>query len=242
MRYRYHSRRIQLFAVGQLMELRCIQRSKEAFVPILGQVSSPSPLCNRPETEHIPHGRVPCIQNYISSRRILSRSPRHPTPVDPELRKNAQVQHQRPRAPHQPTRIHKNVPPVLHPPLIGPTPHGRHHHRARALQPRAARLVSKDAKHIRQIPNAREEEEEQADAVGGFAAVVEQELGDAGAEVEDGAEVAEDLAPEVEVEGRVSRCGRGGGGEVLVVVATVRTVVFVVMFFAVRSVARQPPS
>ena len=58
-----------------------------------------------------------------------------------------------------------------------------------------------------------------------MAAAVEQDLRDAGAEVEDGADVAEDLAPEAEVQGRglvigvgvfvVVVVGFGGGGEVV---------------------------
>lgn len=48
--------------------------------------------------------------------------------------------------------------------------------------------------------------------------MVEQQLGDAAAEVERGAEVAEDLAPEVEVHLAVGGCG---GGFVMMVVVRI---------------------
>lgn len=63
------------------------------------------------------------------------------------------------------------------------------------LRSRHARgLVREDGKYVREIADASEEEKEHGDPLGGFAAVVEEELGDAGGEVEDGAEVAEGLA------------------------------------------------
>ena len=90
----------------------------------------------------------------------------------------------------------------------------------------ADRLEGKDAQHERQVSEAGEEEEQGVQAFGRLAAAVEQDLRDAGAEVEDGADVAEDLAPGVEVQGRglvvgvgvlvvVVVVGLGGGAEVV---------------------------
>ena len=62
----------------------------------------------------------------------------------------------------------------------------------------ADRLECEDAEHVRKVSDAGEEEEESIQAFGAFAPVVEQELWDAGAEVKDCADVAENLAPEAE--------------------------------------------
>lgn len=79
----------------------------------------------------------------------------------------------------------------------------------------ADRLEGEDAEDEGQVSEAGEEEEEGVEAFGRLAAAVEQDLRDAGAEVEDGADVAEDLAPEGEVQGRGLVVGVG----VLVAVA-----------------------
>ena len=73
----------------------------------------------------------------------------------------------------------------------------------------------KDAEHVGEVPDTREEEEEEGDALGGFAAVVQQDLREAAAEVEGGAEVAEDLAEDVVFEVR----GRRVFGEVVLLSA-----------------------
>lgn len=62
------------------------------------------------------------------------------------------------------------------------------------------RLIREDREHVRQVPDAREQEEEHGDALGRFAPVVEQDLRHARPEIENCAQVAEDLAPEGEGE------------------------------------------
>lgn len=80
----------------------------------------------------------------------------------------------------------------------------------------AGSFVGEDREDVCEIADAGEEEKEHRDSLGGFTAVVEEELGDAGGEVENCAEVAEDLA-----EGGEGGCGWvfgvvvgfvGGGG------------------------------
>lgn len=60
--------------------------------------------------------------------------------------------------------------------------------------------MHKYATHVRRIPHACEQEKQHADPLGALAPVIQQQLRDAGTEVEDGAEVAEDLAVQVEME------------------------------------------
>jgi hypothetical protein len=128
-------------------------------------------------------------------------------PIQKILYKNPRIQHQRPKAAQQPAQIHRNIFPIQRPRLAVPT-----------VPLVTDRLVRHDTEHVREVPDTSKEEEEHGNAVGGFAAVVEQELRNAGPEVQRGADVAEDLAPEVEGE-RVwfGVCGflRGvAGGEV----------------------------
>lgn len=69
----------------------------------------------------------------------------------------------------------------------------------RAHQPfRTLGLVGKNAQHKHKVADACEEEKQDADSLRAFAAVIEQELGDARAEVESSAKVAGYLAPENE--------------------------------------------
>lgn len=65
--------------------------------------------------------------------------------------------------------------------------------------PSATGLVSKNAEDIGEIADAGEEEEEDADALGAFPAVVEEQLRHARAEIKDRAEVAKYLTPDVNV-------------------------------------------
>lgn len=65
----------------------------------------------------------------------------------------------------------------------------------------ADRLEGEDAEDEGQVSEAGEEEEQGVEAFGRLAAAVEQDLRDARAEVEHGADVAEYLAPEAEVQG-----------------------------------------
>lgn len=122
---------------------------------------------------------------------------RTPFPIHPKLPKNQQIQHQRPRTPNQPTRVQQYILSILLPVFSAstPSPVGVH-----APHPRTTRLISEYTHHIRQIPHARKQEKKHANPLGTFAAVVQQQLGNAGAKVEDGAKVAEDLAPEVKVQ------------------------------------------
>ena len=63
-------------------------------------------------------------------------------------------------------------------------------------------LKGKDAEDESQVSKAGKEEEQGVEAFCGLAASVEQNLRHAAAKVEDCADVAEDLAPEREVQGR----------------------------------------
>lgn len=65
-------------------------------------------------------------------------------------------------------------------------------------------LVHQDTEHVGEVSQASEEEEEHADAFCRLAAVVEQELRNTGSEIQDCADVAGDLAPEIEMQ-----CGLG---------------------------------
>lgn len=65
--------------------------------------------------------------------------------------------------------------------------------------PGAFCFVSKDAQYISQVPDACKEEEEHADALCTLTSIVQEELRDARAEIENSAEIPEDLTPKVEV-------------------------------------------
>lgn len=159
-----------------------------------------------------------------------------PPPVKPKLPKDQKIQPQRPRTAHEPARIHKHIPRIPSAPLSLPTPFAcipaqpaqPAHHR----HPRTAGLVRDDGEDVGEVADAGEEEEEHGDALCAFAAVVEQQLGDAAAEVERGAEVAEDLAPEVEVCFWIGAVGGCRGG----------FVVGVVRVLGVRGAGGQPPA
>ena len=62
----------------------------------------------------------------------------------------------------------------------------------------ARRLISKNTRHIRDIAQTRKQEKQSRKPLDGFPACVEEDLWEAREEVEEGAEVAEDLAPEGE--------------------------------------------
>lgn len=120
-----------------------------------------------------------------------------PIPVNPKLRKDHQVQKQRSSAASYPARIEKNILTVSSSPLsaLASTPYT-----IVTFDPRTFRLVGQYAHDVREIAHAREKEKQHADTFGAFPAVVEKELGNTRAQVENGAEVAEYLAPEVQVE------------------------------------------
>ena len=109
-------------------------------------------------------------------------------PIEKELGENAQIQQQRAETADQPARIDEHIPRIRGRPLAGATV-ARH---------AADGRVGDDAHDVGEVADAGEEEEEQRDAVGALAAPVEEDLGHARAEVEGGAQVAEDLAPDVE--------------------------------------------
>lgn len=62
------------------------------------------------------------------------------------------------------------------------------------------RVICEDRHVVCQVADTGEQKEEQGDAFCGFSSVVQQDLRDARGEIEDCAEVAEDLAQEVELE------------------------------------------
>lgn len=64
-------------------------------------------------------------------------------------------------------------------------------------------IEGKDAENICQVADASEEEEQRVQALGAFATVVEQELGETAAKVQCGAEIAENLAGDVELQYRI---------------------------------------
>lgn len=146
---------------------------------------------------------------------------RHVVAVHEELRKDSKIQHKRTCTSNQPAQVDQNVLAVdvgslarlavaaLVPVAVG------------ALA--ADWLESEDAEDESQVSEAGEEEEQSVQAFGRLAASVEQNLGHAAAEVKDCADVAKDLAPEREVQGRrlvvcvgaavfVVRLGLGSGG------------------------------
>lgn len=105
------------------------------------------------------------------------------------LHEDPRVQEQRAQAPRQPARIHGDVFPVQASRLSRFAPPGVLAHGA----------VREDAQHVGEVADTGEEEEEHGDALGALAAVVEEQLGHARSEVQDSADVAEDLAEDVEV-------------------------------------------
>lgn len=68
------------------------------------------------------------------------------------------------------------------------------------LRTLANRVVRQDRHNIRQVANARENEEKHGDALGALAAVVQQQLRHTRSQVERGADVPEDLAEHVELQ------------------------------------------
>lgn len=63
-------------------------------------------------------------------------------------------------------------------------------------------FVGENAHGVCDVADAAEDEEQDADALGAFPAVVEHDLRDARSEIERSAEVAEELTPEFEVRRR----------------------------------------
>ena len=120
--------------------------------------------------------------------------------VHEELRKDSKVENKCARASNQPAEVDQNVSAVDASGLAGLA--------VAALVPVAVRVLAadrlegKDAEDERQVSKASEEEEQGIEAFGGLAASVEQDLRHAAAQVEDCADIAEDLAPEREVQGR----------------------------------------
>jgi len=143
--------------------------------PLIRTSSPPSPL-------------RPPIQSTFTRRRRRRRR----RPIHEELHKNAQIQKQRAQTPDQPTRIDEHIPPIKRRLLPRPTLH---------RPPAFRRRVGENAHDVRQVPDAGEEEKQQGHALGALAAPVEQDLRHARAEVEGRAQVAEELAPDVEAEG-----------------------------------------
>lgn len=77
--------------------------------------------------------------------------------------------------------------------------------------PSAKGLVGENAEDVREVTDASEEEKEDANALGTFPAVVEEQLRHARAKVEDRAEVAKYLTPDVNAKGTsFGRCGWEG--------------------------------
>lgn len=141
----------------------------------------------------------PLIRTPASTALHLFHSPHHiiftrRLPIHKELHKNPQIQQQRAQAPNQPARINEHIPPIHRRLLSRPTL-PRHRTNGR---------IGHDTHDIRQVPNARKQEKQQRHALGALATPVQQDLWHARAQVEEGAQVAEDLAPDVEAEGVVA--------------------------------------
>lgn len=120
--------------------------------------------------------------------------------VHEELRKDSKVENKGARASNQPAQVDQNVFAVNAGGLSGLA--------VAALVPvsvgvlAADRLEGKDAEDESQISKAGEEEEQGVEAFGRLAASVEQDLRHAASQVEDRANVTEDLAPKRKVQGR----------------------------------------
>lgn len=116
------------------------------------------------------------------------------------MRKDSKIKNQRARTTDQPAQVDQNVFSIDVSGFTGLA--------VAALVPVAVgvlaadRLEGENAEDESQIAEAGEEEEQGVEAFGRLAASVEQDLRHAAAQVEDRAYVAEDLAPEVEVQGR----------------------------------------
>lgn len=138
--------------------------------------------------------------HLIGRRRSQTRRRRGVVAVHEELGEDSKVQNQRAGTPDQPAQVDQDVPAVDGRGLAGLA--------VAALVPVAVRVLAadglegEDAQDESEVAEAGEEEEEGVEALGALAAVVEQDLRHAAAEVEDRADVAEDLAPEAEVQGR----------------------------------------
>lgn len=77
--------------------------------------------------------------------------------------------------------------------------------------PGATGLVGENAEDVREVTDASEEEKEYADSFRTFPAVIEEQLRHARAKVEDRAEVAKYLTPDVNMKGtNFGRCGWAG--------------------------------
>lgn len=119
--------------------------------------------------------------------------------VQEELRKDRKIEDKCARTSDQPAQVDQNVFAVDVSGLAGLA--------VATLVPVAVgvlaadRLEGKDAEDESQVSKAGEEEEQGVEAFGRLAASVEQDLRHAAAEVEDCADVAENLAPEREVQG-----------------------------------------
>lgn len=138
----------------------------------------------------------PLIRTPASTTPHLFHSPNHVIftrrlPIHKELHKNPQIQQQRAQTPNQPARINEHIPPIHRHLLSRPTL-PRHRTKGR---------ISHDTHDIRQVPDAGKQEKQQRHALGALATPVQQDLRHARAKVEEGAQVAEDLAPDVEAEG-----------------------------------------
>lgn len=181
-----------------------------AFLPLVRLAPSALPI-------YSPRERV----RRRSHRWRRSRLRRSVVAVHEELREDSEVQHERAGAADQPAEVDKDVAGVDGAGLAGLA--------VAALVPVAVGvagadgLEGEDAKDEGQVAKTGEEEEERVEALRALPAVVEQDLRQAAAEVEHGADVAEDLAPEAEFEGRGLVVGVGaivvvrwrGGAEVV---------------------------
>jgi len=156
---------------------------------------------------HLPLVRLPSSSFSIHSPRQcigrcshLRRRRRSIVAVHEELRENSKVEDQGAGTSDEPAQVDQNVFAVDVRSLTGLA--------VAALMPVAVRVLaadrfeSKDAEDEGQISEAGEEEEQGVEAFGRLATSVEQDLRHAAAQVEYGANVAEDLAPEGEVQGR----------------------------------------
>lgn len=113
--------------------------------------------------------------------------------IDEELRKNAKVQEKRSKTAEQPAQVDQDIS------AVNSTSLSRSAFLA-VLAMVADGVEGEDAEHIGQVSNTGEEEEKSIETFGALAAVVEEQLRYATAEIEGSTQVTKYLADNVEVQ------------------------------------------